>query len=171
MADKLFRKPSIDVIQGDTLGPMFGKVAAAATVTHLKPGVVIVFKTNDGEIDIAGTTDISGNVGVLGYEGTPLAFKPANRDTAYAVGDHVAVHNTPGMRFRGHLTPSSAAVAPGDPLFHGADASGNLQKYLGTTTSAIAGTTGGVPIPVAKALESVTPATSYASCECWMEWL
>ena len=167
-ADKLFRKPSIDVIQGDTLGPMFGKVAAAATVTYLVPGKLVKYSTYDGSVDIAGANDTSGNVGIIGYEKTPLAFKPATRDTAYAAGDHVAIHNTPGMRFRGHLTPGSAAVTPGSPLAHMGDASGNLQIFLGDT-SLVAGS--GNPIPVAKALESVTPATSYASCECWMEWL
>ena len=166
--DLLFRKPSLDVIQGDTLGPMFGVIEASATVTYLKPGVLLVRSTTDSEVNIAGATDISGNVGILGYEGTPLAYKPATRDTAYAVGDHVAIHNTPGMRFRGHLTPSSAAVVPGSPLCHAGDASGNLQIYLGDT-SLVAGT--GMPLVIAKSLEAVTPGTSYASCVCWMEWI
>jgi hypothetical protein len=168
-AQKLFRKPSLDVVQGDYLGPMLGVVYGSATVTYLKPGVIVKMSTNDNEIDIAGTTDISNNLGVLGYEATPLAYKPATRDTAYAVGDHVAVHNTPGMRFRGHLTPSSGAVAPGTLLVHAADASGNLEIYLGPTTGAISGT--GLPTPIARALESVTPGTSYASLVCWCQWL
>ncbi|MDD5188979.1 MAG: hypothetical protein PHF57_12310, partial [Methanoregula sp.] len=58
-ADKLFRKPSLNVVQGDTLGPMFGKVAAAATATYLYPGKLVSMLTNDGEIDIAGTADSS----------------------------------------------------------------------------------------------------------------
>jgi len=167
--DLLFRKPSIDVIQGDTLGPMFGVVEGSATVTYMKPGVLMVRSATSGEVDIAGATDISGNVGILGYEATPLVYKPADRDTIYAVGDHVAIHNSPGFRFRGHLTPSSGAVVPGSPLCHRGDASGNLELYLGPTTSVVSGT--GVPLVLARSLEAVTPGTSYASCVCWMEWL
>ena len=166
--DLLFRKPSLDVVQGDTLGPMFGVVQGSATVTYMKPGVLMVRSTTDGEVNIAGATDISGNVGILGYEATPLAYKPATRDTIYAVGDHVAIHNTPGMRFRGHLVPSSAAVVPGDLLCHAADASGNFQKFLGTT-SLVAAT--GTPIPLARSLEAVTPGSSYAELCCWMQWI
>jgi hypothetical protein len=165
--DKLIRKPSIAVIQGDS-EPMYGVVAAGATVTYLKPGVLVKYSTNDGEIDIAGATDISGNLGIIGYEYTPDEYRPATRDTAYAVGDHVAVHAKPGMRFRGHLVPSSTAVTPGTPLCHRGDASGNLEIFLGDT-SLVAGT--GHPRVVAMALESVTPLSTYAGTVCWMEWL
>lgn len=165
--DTLFRKPSLAVIQGDS-EPMYGVVAAAATVTYLKPGVLVKYSTNDGEIDIAGATDISGNIGILGYEYSPDEYKPATRDTAYAAGDHVAIHAKPGMRFRGHLTPSSTAVTQGMMLTHAADASGNFQIY---TAANIGSTAAGATVPIAKAMESVTPGTSYASCVCWMEWL
>lgn len=164
-ADKLFRKPSIDVIQGDTLGPMFGKVAAAATVTYLKPGKLVSMLTNDGEIDIAGTADASFNVGIIGYEGTPLAFKPATRDTVYAAGDHVAIHNTPGMRFRGWVI-NGAAILPGDLLMHDvADTSGNFTKMTITGTQAPFG------VKLARALESVSAYSGTTAQECWMQWI
>jgi len=165
-ADKLFRKPSISVIQGDTLGPMFGKVAAAATVTYLKPGKLVSMLTNDGEVDIAGVADASFNVGIIGYEGTPLAYKPATRDTVYAAGDHVAIHNTPGMRFRGFVI-LSAAIAPGDKLYHAvADTSGNFAKWDGSTVS------GQNTSPLAKALETLAATTTSTTAqECWMQWI
>jgi hypothetical protein len=164
----LFRKPSIDVIQGDMLGPMFGKVAAAATVTYLKPGKLVSMLTNDGEIDIAGVADASFNVGIIGYEGTPLAYKPATRDTVYAAGDHVAIYNTPGMRFRGFLI-NSAAVAPGDLLFHETtDTSGNFEKWA----YSLASPAPDGARPLAIALESVAAATTAgtSAVACWMQW-
>lgn len=164
--DLLFRKPSLAVVQGDS-EPMYGVVGAAATATYLYPGKLVSMLTNDGEIDIGGTADASFNVGIIGYEYTPDEYKPATRDTVYAVGDHVAIHNKPGMRFRGHLTPSGAAVAPGDRLYHPiTDASGNFSKLA---MNAVLVTENVVPL--AMALESVTPGTSYASCVCWMQWL
>jgi hypothetical protein len=165
-SDKIFRKPALDVIQGDTLGPMYGKVAAAATVTYLKPGKLVSMLTNDGEIDIAGTADASFNVGIIGYEKTPLAFKPADRDTVYAVGDHVAIHNTPGMRFRGFLL-NSAAVYPGDKLYHPvADISGNFAKLAMTATLLTDNA-----VPLAMAIESGAASTGTSPVECWMQWL
>jgi hypothetical protein len=161
--DLPFRKPSLDVIQGDTLGPMFCKVAASATVTYLVSGKLISMLTNAGEIDIAGTADVSFNVGIIGYEGTPLAYKPATRDTAYAVGDHVAVHNTPGMRFRGWLINSSA-VNWGTELIHlASDSSGNFASYAdgGTTVQGVR----------ARALETVAANTGTVAVPCWMQWI
>ena len=165
--DLLFRKPSIAVIQGGS-EPMFGVVHASATVTYLVPGKLLSFySTNDGEVDIAGTNDCSGNIGIAGYEYTPDEYRPATRDTAYAVGDHIAIHAKPGMRFRGWLMPGSGAVAPGTPLFHDdADSSGNFQIYLG-------GATDEKTYRMerrARALETVTPAKSTATA-CWMQWL
>lgn len=159
--DLLFRKPSLNVIQGDYIGPMYGKVAAAATVTYLIPGKLVSMLTNDGEIDIGGAADESFNVGIIGYEQTPLAYKPATRDTIYAVGDHVAIHNTPGMRFRGFVL-NSAAVLPGQRMKHdAADTSGNFKAVVGADENADA-----------IALE---PVTASASCTtptaCWMIWL
>ena len=165
--DLLFRKPSIAVVQGDS-EPMYGVVSAAATVTYLKPGKLVGNLTNDGEIDIAGSDDVSGNVGIIGYEYTPDEYKPATRDTVYAVGDHVAIHAKPGMKFRGFLRPGTAAVTPGMALYHDTgDTSGNFQKYLGVTSD-----TSGTyrTFPIARALESITPDGTSATV-CWMRWL
>ncbi len=163
--DLNFRKPSIAVIQGDS-EPMYGVVAAAATVTYMYPGKLVEYSTNDGEIDILGA-DGSGNIGVLGYEYSPDEYKPATRDTAYAAGDHVAIHSKPGMKFRGFLAPGTAAVTPGMFLYHSAaDTSGNLQKYLGSASDSA----GYRATPIAKARESITPGNSTETA-CWMEWL
>lgn len=162
-ADKAFRKPSLNVVQGDELGPMYGVIGANATAAYMIPGTIVVYDTNDNEVKEA-STDSSGNVGILGYEKSPLAFKPATRDTAYAVGDHVAIHNTPGMRFRGWLAPGTTAVTMGAALMHdNGDTSGNFQLYLGPTTSESGNR-------LAKALESVTPDNSDRKA-CWMQWL
>lgn len=163
-ADKVFRKPSLNVVQGDELGPTLGVIGANATAAYMIPGKIVVYDTNDNEVKEA-STDSSGNVGILGYEKSPILFKPATRDTAYAVGDHVAIHNTPGMKFRGWLAPGTAAVKMGAALMHdNGDTSGNFQLYLGPTTSE-----GGNRI--AKALESVDPSGVDAAKACWMQWL
>ena len=162
--DKLFRKPSLAIVQGDD-APMFGVVAATATATYLYPGKLVSMLTNDGEIDIAGTADASFNLGILGYEYTPDEYRPATRDTVYAVGDHVAIHAKPGMRFRGFLM-NSAAVYPGDMLMHDvADSSGNFTKLT------IAGTQAPNGIAIAKAMESGAASTGTSAVECWMQWL
>lgn len=162
--DLLFRKPSIAVIQGDS-DPMYGVVAATATVTYLKPGKLVSMLTNDGEIDIAGAADASFNLGIIGYEYTPDEYRPATRDTVYAVGDHVAVHAKPGMRFRG-FTINSDAVAPGDRLYHDmADTSGNFKKWAGAAVAAQNA------VPLAKALETGAASTGTSPVEVWMEWL
>lgn len=166
--DLLFRKPSLAVVQGDS-EPMYGVVSASATVTYLIPGKLVAFySTNDGEIDIAGADDVSGNVGIVGYEYTPEEYRPTTRLTAYAVGDHVAIHAKPGMRFRGYLDAGTPAVTPGMALYHDkADVSGNFQKYLGLTSD-----TDGTyrTWPLARALESITPDKSTPTA-CWMQWI
>jgi len=150
-ADKLFRKPSLDVIQGDTLGPMYGEIGSNATAAQMVPGRAVGFDTSDNCVKEA--TDPSGCIGILGYEKSPLAFKPATRDTAYAVGDHVAVHNTPGMRFRGWLA-TGLTVNPSTKVE--VTANGTF-----TTTAADA-------MFNAICLETVT---SSGVTACWMQWI
>lgn len=163
--DLLFRKPSIAVVQGDS-EPVYGVVTAGATVTYLVPGKLVKYSTNDGEIDIAGANDTSGNLGIIGYEYTPDEYRPATRDTVYAVGDHVAIHMKPGFRFRGWVI-NGAAITPGMLMCHlAADTSGNFSQYLGP---AVAGSYN--PPPQAKAMESVAAPTGSVAVACWMEWL
>ena len=157
-SDKLFRKPLLDVVQGDLLGPMFGIVGANATAAKMIPGTVVCFDTNDNEVKECGAQDVSGNaaapLGILGYEASPLAFKPATRDTAYALGDHVAIHNTPGMRFRGRLA-TGQTVVPGTKLKVAAD---GLFTPVTAVTDAY----------FASAIEGLT---SSGTTACWMEWV
>jgi len=161
--DLLFRKPSIAVTQGDS-EPVYGVVSASATVTYLVPGKLVKYLTNDGEIDIAGADDVSGNLGIIGYEYTPDEYRPATRDTAYAVGDHVAIHMKPGTRFRGWVI-NGAAITPGMLMTHlAADTSGNFSQYIGGIETLAA-------VPLAKATESVAAPTGTTAVACWMEWL
>jgi hypothetical protein len=157
-SDKLFRKPSINVVQGDVLGPMFGVVGANATAAQMVAGRAVCYDANDNEVKECGALDASGNtavpIGILGYEGSPLAFKPATRDTAYAVGDHVAVHNTPGMRYRGWLA-TGLTVVPGTLLKTAAN--GTFTVLTATTDARNA-----------KAIEGLT---SSGVTACWMEWV
>ncbi len=156
-AQKIFRKPSINVVQGDTLGPMFGVVGANATAAKMIPGRAVCYDATDKEVKECGAEDLSGNtaapLGILGYEDSPLQFKPATRDTAYALGDHVAVHNTPGMRFRGWLA-TGLTVVPGTYLKVGAD---GIMTVLTAATDPFH----------AKAIEGLT---SSGTTACWMEW-
>jgi len=161
--DRLFRKPSLAVTQGDS-NPLYGVVTAGATVTYLVPGKLVKYSTNDGEIDIAGANDTSGNLGIVGYEYTADEYRPASRDTAYAAGDHVAIHQKPGMRFRGWVI-NGAAITPGMELTHlAADTSGNFSQYIGGIQTYMAK-------PLARAMESVAAPTGTVAVECWMEWL
>lgn len=163
-SEKLINKPSNRVIQGDVIGPMFGKVAAAATVTYLIPGKLVSMLTNDNEIDIGGTDDSSFNVGIIGYEDTPSEYRPATITTAYAVADLVAIHNTPGMRFKGWVL-NSAAITPGTRMCHiNTDTSGNLQA-VGSAGSAT------MPDVLAVALETVAATPGTSAVACWMRWV
>jgi hypothetical protein len=140
---------------------MQGIIGANATAAYMLPGTLVMNDTNDNEVKEAGS-DPSDNIGILGYEDTPIQYQPTNRTTAYAVGDHVAIHNTPGMRFRGYLRPQSTAVTPGKRLVGALDSSGNFILYaVGTQTATRA---------LAMALESITPGNSSRTA-CWMQWL
>lgn len=153
--DRLFRKPSISVVQGDDQ-PFYAKIE---TATYMYPGVRVMYDSYEGSIKCGGT-DPSDNVGILGYESTPLPYRPADRDTIYSAGDHVAVHAKPGMRFRGWLKAGTSAVTPGK-LLVGSDASGCFQIYTDGEDQ---------NYKRAYALESVTPNSS-ANTACWMQYL
>jgi len=157
-SDKMFRKPSIDVVQGDTEGPFYGVVGANATAAAMVPGRVVCFDTNDNEVKECGAQDVSGNtaapIGILGYEDSPLAFKPATRDTAYARGDHVAIHKKPGMSFRGWLATGQTVVT-GTKLKVAAN--GIFTPVTAVTDAYFA-----------SAIEGLT---SSGTTACWMEWV
>ena len=157
-SDKMFRKPAVSVVQGDDDSFFFGIVGANATAAQMIPGRGVCFDTNDNEVKECGAQDVSGNtaapIGILGYGRSPIIFKPATRDTAYALGDHVAIHKKPGMSFRGWLA-TGLTVVPGTKLKIAAN---------GTFTTLTAAT----DAFFASAIEGVT---SSGVTACWMEWV
>lgn len=148
MTDLGFRKPTNGVVQGDALGPEFLKVGANATAAKMLPGIAVCKDTNDFSVK---ESDASGNdVGFLGYEYSPS--KPATIDTAYAVGDIVAVHRGAGRRQMARLATSNTIVK-GQPL-----------KV--TTDGYLTAATAGTDDVVGDAAESVT--TTSATADIWI---
>lgn len=121
-----FRKPTNDVVQGDSLGPDYYKVGSTATAAKMLPGIAVCKGATDFDVR---QSDASGNdVGVLGYAYSPA--KPATITTAYAVGDFVAVHRGASRRQMMYLA-SGQNVKNGQPLYVTTD---------GYLTAATAGT-------------------------------
>ena len=107
-----WRKPNNKVCQnGSSLDTQQLQVGANATPAKMLPGIVVCFDTNDysvKEYDSGGAP-----IGFLGYENS--TDKPETIDTAYAVGDSVAVESGPGRRQMGRLT-TSQTIVKGQPL-------------------------------------------------------
>lgn len=117
-----FREPSNAVVTGKYYTEYL-KIGANATAAKMLPGIAVVRDTNDRSVKESG--DAGAVIGVLGYEETPAAFKPTNRDTAYAVADTVAVHHGRGAFVR-MLLEASMTIVKGDHMTVGAD--GYLHK-------------------------------------------
>jgi hypothetical protein len=102
-----WRKPENGVATGEYVVELL-RVGANATAAKMLPGIAVVYDSNDRSVKEAG---VNGDIiGFLGYEDTPIAFKPATRDTAYAVGDTVAVIHGPGGLVRTRLAISQTVV-------------------------------------------------------------
>jgi hypothetical protein len=87
-------------------------VGATATAAKMLPGALVIKNTNDYGVGESGS---EGKViGWLGYGATNANYKPTNRDTAYARGDYVAVHN--GSNFRVRAIIDTEAADKGAPL-------------------------------------------------------
>ena len=112
-----FRAPANAVVTGVHYTELL-KVGANATAAKMLPGIAVVKDTNDRSVMESG--DAGAIIGWLGYEETPAAFKPENRDTAYALGDTVAVHHGQGAFIR-MLLEASMTIVKGDSLTVGAD--------------------------------------------------
>lgn len=110
MAQVGFNKPNNDVVQGNYLTEQL-KVGANATPAEMLPGALVVKDTNDYDVKECTATGV---IGWLGYDKTNANYKPATRDTAYAVGDYVAVHN--GGNFRVRAIVTGEAIDKGTPL-------------------------------------------------------
>lgn len=108
-------EPSFPALQnGVGRGPFttLKKVGSNATAAKMLPGIAVVKDTY--QTNVKSFTSGFNVVGVLGWESTPPKYRSANVDTAYAVGDWVAVESGPGKR-RMRLTTSQTIVV-GDPL-------------------------------------------------------
>ncbi|MDD4588860.1 MAG: hypothetical protein PHG06_00325 [Parabacteroides sp.] len=108
-----FSKSAVGVGAEDLFEPMILKVGANATAAKMLPGIAVIRDTNDYSVKEYGSTG-SAVVGVLGWEATPNDFRPASRDTAYAIGKECAVHYGPG-KIRMRLA-ASQTIVKGDML-------------------------------------------------------
>lgn len=158
-----FSKSAVGVGAVDLFEPMILKVGANATAAKMLPGIAVIKDTNDYSVKEYGSSG-SAVVGVLGWEETPNKWRPATRDTAYAVGDEVAVHYGPG-KIRMRLA-ASQTIVKGDALCLTTD--GYLIKATinGVVNVNEAGSDTEVPTGnsdvYAEALESVTTTTGTA---------
>lgn len=97
-----FRYPLNDVVTDPSDGSVeFYTVHDTATAAKMLPGILVKISDLANEVI---ECDSSGNaIGFLGYQATAAEFRPATRDTAYALGDRVAVHRGAGRRQMGRL--------------------------------------------------------------------
>lgn len=105
-----FNRPDNDVVQGNYLTEQL-KVGANATAAKMLPGALVIKDTNDYDVKESGAEGAV--IGWLGY-GSANVDKPADRDTAYAVGDYVPVHN--GSNFRVRAIINGEAFVKGAPV-------------------------------------------------------
>ena len=110
-----FEEPLNDVVQGVSLGPERLKVGANATPAKMLPGIHVVFDTNDYSVKEGGAGGAV--IGILGYAEAAADFKPATRDTAYALANEVPIHNGV-FRARVYVTET---IVKGEPLVAAAD--------------------------------------------------
>ncbi len=109
-----FVEPLNDVVQGPYMTERL-KVGANAAAAKMLPGMHVVFDTNDYSVKEGGAA--GSVIGILGYGEAAVDFKPATRDTAYALADEVPIH-TGIFRARVYVTET---VVKGDPLIAAAD--------------------------------------------------
>ena len=121
MAGSLFNKPVNRVVQNDFGGPLFAEISPNATYAQMIPGIIVASDTAVSDMAIIPASDPSNNIAVLGYEETLPADQPASITSAYTQNAQnnqprrVAIHNTPGMRFRGWIA-ANQPVKPGTRL-------------------------------------------------------
>jgi hypothetical protein len=102
MSKSGFRLPNNDVVVKPDEGFLeFYTVHTHATAAKMLPGIIVKLADVANEVL---ECDASGNaIGFLAYQSTPADWRPATRDTAYAVGDRVGVHRGAGRRQMGRL--------------------------------------------------------------------
>ena len=111
-----FNKPANDVVQGNYFTEQL-QIGASADAAKMLPGALVIFDTNDYNVQESGAAGAV--IGWLGYDKANANYKPETRDTAYAAGAYVPVHN--GSNFRVRAIKSTGAIVKGDPLEAEAD--------------------------------------------------
>ena len=95
------------------------------TATSMYPGVLVKKGSTDNEVVVG--TDGAVAYGWLGYEDTPVMYRPANIDTIYVVNARAGIISGPGMVLR-------AKLANGDDIIMGdkltGTAAGALKKWV-----------------------------------------
>ena len=127
MAQSGFVEPSNDVVQGNYLTERL-EVGPAATAAKMLPGMHVVFDTTDYGVKEGGAAGLV--IGIIGYGEANADYKPTTRDTAYAVGDEIPIHNG---TFRARVYVSETVVK-GQPLVAIAD--GKFEKADAATITA-----------------------------------
>lgn len=155
-----FAKSAVGVGAVDLFEPMVLKVGANATAAKMLPGIAVIRDTNDYSVKEFGSADTA-VVGVLGWEQTPIKWRSASRDTAYALGDEVAVHYGPG-RIR-MLLAVSQTIVKGDMLSLTTDGyltKATINGIVSVVESGSATKSTGNSDVYAEALESVSTGSS-----------
>ena len=116
------------------------------TVTTMYPGRLVKGGSTDNEIVVG--TDGAVSYGWLGYEDTPIMYRPATIDTIYNVNDRAAVVFGPGIILRG-LLANGDDVIMGDKLT--GTAAGAVKKWVPVPIGAASAE----EFPVAVAMQSV----------------
>lgn len=118
MSKSGFRLPNNDVVVNPDEGYLeFYTVHEHATAAKMLPGIIVKIDTANQVVE----DDASGNsIGYLAYQSTPADWRPATRDTAYAVGDRVGVHRGAGRRQMGRLA-SGQNLGAGAPVTEATD--------------------------------------------------
>lgn len=131
-----FEQPLNDVVQGPYMTERL-KVGANATPAKMLPGIHVVFDTNDYSVKEGGAAGAC--EGILGYGEAAADFKPATRDTAYALADEVPIHNGV-FRARIYVTET---IVKGEPLIAAADGKFDKGDEITVPTSGAATITDG----------------------------
>lgn len=97
----------------------------------MKPGILVKIGSTNNEAKIGTSGAVA--YGWLGYEQTPIMYRPKNIDTAYAINARAAILHGPGMVLRAKRKASETIVS-GDKLV--GDAAGALIKWTPVPTDA-----------------------------------
>ena len=95
------------------------------TVADMYPGVLVQAGSTNNEIQVGTAGAVA--FGWLGYEDTPVMYRPANKDTIYVVNDRAAVVFGPGIVLRAKLA-NGTDIVMGDRLV--GTAAGALKKWI-----------------------------------------